>query len=218
MDKGTKIGIVVIILSLLTIFIVLLTTNKETKVENKISTEWGKTYYNYLKDNGINLDSNNKVHECNINFYEIDGLDSPIMVLEYTKDNKKYSNINYIYEDKIQYMNSEDPATVELLYNKKNKKYAYYMNMVSSENGNFYEDIKSQIINASKEAEDSSRVTSDSHYFSTNSNDKFDDVFKKVDVESKEVKINTKNSNKEIAAAIEKKIKEYKPVKELTNK
>ncbi|MBQ6477547.1 MAG: hypothetical protein IJI43_03845 [Bacilli bacterium] len=219
MKKQTKALIILsLVVLVLIVGIILLVTNKELKLESKISTTWGKTYYKYLKDTAVTLDPENKIHKYNINFYEIKDLDDPILVLEYIKDNKKYSNINFIYNNEIRFMNADDPTTIELLYNKKKKVYDYYTNMISSENGNFYEDLKSQLVNSTKDAEDTTRVTSDSYYFSDKNNNKFEDVFEKVKVDKEEITLNTDSSSEELATAIAKKIKEYKTIKELTEK
>ena len=216
MNKEVKITIGVLLLIIVSIGLLLVVNKKEKKVED-ITTTWGKEYYKFLKDDVVIENQGTKIKEYNLNFYEIEGINDPVMVIDYQFNGKTYSNIYYITENEIRYSNSQDPTTVELLYNKENKKYEYYTNMTPASGGNFYENVKTQLINSPKDAEDPNRESSQGYYFmdSNPSLPKFDSVFEKVEVNEEVVKLKPDYSEVELQKAIVKKIKSYKTVEEI---
>ena len=218
MNKETKIGMIVLMLMIILIGSLLVLNKKEKKVED-ITSYWGKAYYKYLEDNIKVENQGTKIKEYNLNFYEIQGEEYPIMVIDYEFKEKTYSNIYYISGDEIRFIDAQDPSTVELLYNKEKKKYEYYTNMIAASGGNYYEDVKTQLINSSKDVDDPNRVTSQGYYFleSNSSLPKFDDVFQKVDVKTDVVTIKSDSSELELQKAVEKKIKGYKKVNDIVN-
>lgn len=216
MNKEVKITIGVLLLIIVAIGLLLVVNKKEKKVED-ITTDWGIAYYKYLKDDLVIENQGSKIKEYNLNFYEIEDIEDPVMVINYKFNGKVYTDIYYIIGNEIKFSNSQDPTTVELLYNKEKKKYEYYTNMSVASGGNFYEDVKTQLINSTKDAEDPSRESPQGHYFMDNnpSLPKFDSIFEKVDVEEDIVTIKTDSSELELQKAVVKKIKSYKTVKEI---
>lgn len=105
------------------------------KNKSKINTEWGNTYYAYLKDaiSDKNKDKQEDfglkegMENTEIEFIDV-GEKNPVMVMEYEKDGNKYVNLyttdgeNQV--DKIIY---DEPSEVEFLYNIANESYSWYL-------------------------------------------------------------------------------------------
>lgn len=117
-------------------------TNKST------GTEWGDTYYSYLKS--VKNADEEKVKEAgltkdiktaNAQFIQVKKEDNPKMVLNYQKNNETYTNIYFIDESqKVSVITYEHPTTLELLYNRELKEYLWYL--YYKENGeNLYKSL-----------------------------------------------------------------------------
>lgn len=213
MNKETKIGVItlIVIIALIGIALVAIKSYNNKHLEDAIETTWGQEYYKYLTKNLMDQDTKDKIKTYTVDFYKIEDLDNPIMVVEYEYEGDSYSNIYYIKGDEIKFINSEDPTTVDLLYNKETKKQEYYT-IVTNKQGDYYEDIKTQIHNADLDPEDKNRIPSTGHLFSEKIPEfpKFDEVFKRVKVDREDIKLTRKSSDKDIQQAVIKKIKEYK--------
>ena len=146
--------------------------------ENKLSTKkdkvvWGDTYYVYLKD----IKDNNKYKDAGlpsdlksvkVSFVSVGDIKDPVMTITYDKDNKEYSNIYYINDEKVDAIVYNEPTSIELLYNIDSDTYNYYSNTVSNSD-NYYKNLSDQI--KSKTNKDSSKAVMVEEYI-INSNDK----------------------------------------------
>lgn len=104
--------------------------------ENKTTgTEWGDTYYSYLKSvkeadeekiksAGLSKD----IKTAQVQFVQVKSEDNPKMILTYQKDNESYTNIYFIGEEqKVNVISYNNPTTVKLLYNREAKEYMWYL-------------------------------------------------------------------------------------------
>ena len=159
------------------------------KVKNSIKTTWDNVYYDYIKEIKELGSSKAKLPENmkngKISFYEVDGIEYPIMNIKYESDNKDYSNIYYINKDSndvgvIVYENTD----IEMLYNKENKDYEYYTHTIKN-NVDTYKSLKDQINKELGKTDDVKQYkfdSSDKNSFK----EKFDEVFKKIENKAQE--------------------------------
>ena len=110
--------------------------------ENKtVGTEWGDTYYAYLKE-AISEDADREdyglqkgMKNIELQFIETEQK-NPVMVMTYSKQDEQYVNLYKTDEsgdvDKVVYT---EPADLEFLYNIENEAYAWYLHTET-----FYED------------------------------------------------------------------------------
>lgn len=238
--KKTFIGILVImIIALIAVGGYYLHDYLELK--EPIEEVWGQTYYVYLKD----IKSIDKAKEAGIpenmkdaklNFYEVDYVDDPIMVLSYTKDNDDYSNVYYIEDGKVNAVVYNDPTDVEFLYNISMKKYDYYVH-TTSESSDSYNIVLDNIYkdhtkNECKETECEDTIndilngytfTKDEKETVTDVNGeeisifKFDKTFVKPDIENNSVDYRTDLSEKELKKTVTDLVDNYQLQKEIIN-
>ena len=161
-----------VVLSVALVLILLITSGCGNK-DKKLSTTWGDTYYVYLKD----IKDNNKYKDAGlpsdlksvkVSFVSVGDIKDPVMTITYDKDNKEYSNIYYINDEKVDAIVYNEPTSIELLYNIDSDTYNYYSNTVS-DSDNYYKNLSDQI--KSKTNKDSSKAVIVEEYI-INSNDK----------------------------------------------
>ncbi len=112
--------------------------------ENKtVGTEWGDTYYTYLKE-AISEDSDIEdyglqkgMKNIELQFIETEQK-NPVMVMTYDKEDEQYVNLYKTDEsgnvDKVIYT---DPADVEFLYNIENEAYSWYLHTETDEQDSY---------------------------------------------------------------------------------
>ncbi|MBQ9011363.1 MAG: hypothetical protein IJ093_01800 [Bacilli bacterium] len=203
------------------------------KLKEPIKSNWGQTYYMYLKD----VNENGKQEKASLpkdpkdaklTFYEVEDVKDPIMVITYTQAKEDYSNVYYIHNNKVNILNYVEPATVELLYNIENKEYNYYSH-VKANNENKYKSIAEQIKERIAELEKGKantteeEVTEETEYvFTEESVDKvtdidgkeisitkFDQTFIKPNVKETYIKYDTDLEEKELKEAITNEVDNY---------
>lgn len=98
-------------------------------------TEWGDTYYSYLKSvkeadeekiksAGLSKD----IKTVQVQFVQVKSEDNPKMILTYQKDNESYTNIYFIgQEQKVNVISYNNPTTIKLLYNRDINEYMWYL-------------------------------------------------------------------------------------------
>ena len=98
-------------------------------------TEWGDTYYSYLKsvkeadeEKIKNAGLSKDIKTVQVQFVQVKSEDNPKMILTYQKDNESYTNIYFIGEEqKVNVISYNNPTTVKLLYNREAKEYMWYL-------------------------------------------------------------------------------------------
>ena len=95
---------------------------KKIELDKPIETEWGQTYYSYIKE-AAEDDTKKEVtglkkgmEEAKIQFCDVEKEEEPVMVVSYKKDSEKYANIYYIDNEGVNYTTYDGPAEVEMLY------------------------------------------------------------------------------------------------------
>ena len=106
---------------------------KQMDFKKPIKTDWGDTYYNYIKDNFDkqieNTSENLKVDSFKVNFYEVKEVEEPIMIMTYNND--EYNKIFYIEDNEVKYFAPLEKTDIKLLYDIENKEYGYYVHRES---------------------------------------------------------------------------------------
>ena len=129
-----------------------------SEANKSTGTEWGDTYYSYLKsvkeadeekvkEAGLRKD----IKKANIEFVQVKKEDNPKMVLNYQENNETYTNIYFISnENKVNVIKYDHPTTLQLLYNRELDEYLWYL--YSRENGeNLYKSLDKIIKETQKE-------------------------------------------------------------------
>jgi len=205
--------------------------------EKPMKEAWGESYYVYLKE----MKEENKEKEAGIpedlkdaklNFYEVSDLDDPIMVLDYQKDDKTYSNIYYIEDEKVNALIYQEPTEVELLYNVKEKTYDYYTH-TNVEEKDSYKKVSEQVEARSENEEESSKIEEVPEYVFTKDDvetvtdddgnktevSKFDTTFVKVEQDKKNsIEYEKDLTEKELKDLIDKGVQSYVPKNEIVDK
>ena len=97
-------------------------------IDNRpLEQDWAQTYYVYLDENKLNpelVDSDGKVHatadEYEVGFYDVEGVDQPVMVVNYVDEDVNYVTYYWINgegKNNIGKAILYSPSEVELLYN-----------------------------------------------------------------------------------------------------
>ncbi len=199
--------------------------------------EWGNKYFVYLKD--VKNEKDKTVRENNygipenaenlkIQFIDIPTLINPIMVLNYTLEEKEYALIYYINKDKeISYIKYDEETNIEYLYNIEAKTYSWYIH--SNSNGKHtYNLLEKEITDLAKNIDLKENVESNAQeeiVFTQNDIDtknfgetKYNQTFiePKMENESK-VDLNLEVEDKELKNEIDSAVEEYKPEEELVS-
>lgn len=122
-----KIIIITSIIIVIIIAIVGFIIYKNSRSNKKIDTDWGETYYDFLKSDKSKKGKLKVEDDSLLVFIDVEGLNKPVMVENYQEDSEKYADIYYINKGKVESISKQDPDTVEFLYNQENKKYNWYV-------------------------------------------------------------------------------------------
>lgn len=114
--------------------------------ENKsVGTEWGDTYYKFLENEIKEKYILNDLIDCDIQIVPQEN-GNPVMIIKYIEDHEERRyDIFYIDKDKkvqraFSSLDFDDKLNLELLYNRKEEKYKWYI-VSKSDNQNDYEDL-----------------------------------------------------------------------------
>lgn len=212
------------------------------ELKKPIKQSWGQKYYMYLKDVNENKKQDDaglpkKLKKSELTFYDIENVKDPVMVIDYKKENEEYSNVYYIYEEKINVLTYQQPSKIELLYNIENKKYDYYSH-VKENDSNKYKSIAQQIqeriaeLEKGRQNNNEQKVEETTEYtFNSESVDKvtdingkeisltkFDQTFVKPEIKEKTINYNFDLEEKDLKEAITNQIEEYKPADKVVTK
>ena len=193
-----------------------------------IEQEWANTYYNYIKEQNNEETGENKIqNNSKIGFVNITEVENPVMIVEYKKEEKTYTDIYYIKEGTVKNIIDLGISDVELLYNINEKEYNWYTHK-ETDTSDEYEKVSNQISEATKKASENDEtninVSKDKGYTFTKgekisvdtvdgdkiSMPKFDTVFVKTDVEIDKVDYDKEMTDKELKNSITEEAKNYK--------
>lgn len=181
-----------------------------------VGSTWGDTYYYYIRDS---KDNNKKKipNNSKIKFIQVPEVDKPVMLINYKKKNKEYSDVYYIKKDKVNNAVNEEPSEIEFLYNIENKEYNWYVHTTQDKKEYYVplkdiidnkEDIKSE---NSYAYEEGAEISAESENGETISIPKFDSEFIKPEITIEDIKYNEDFSNAELQEVIIGGIENYKP-------
>lgn len=236
MKKNKTVIIILIIILIIAIITGIYFFYQYRELKKPIKQKWGQKYYMYLKDISENKKQNDAglpkdLKKSELSFYESENIKDPVMVIDYMKDNQKYSNVYYIYNDSVNVLVYKKPSQIELLYNIQNKKYDYYSHVKDGEN-NRYKSISEQINERIKELEKGKteeKVEENTEYnYNSESVDKivdingkeislnkFDETFIKPDIKENKTEYNYKLDETNLKTNITNQINNYKPVEKI---
>ena len=206
-------------------------------VSKSTGTEWGDTYYSYLKsvkeadeekikDAGLTKD----IKTAKVEFIQVNKEDNPKMALTFEKNNESYTNIYFIeQEQKVNVITYDHPTTLKLMYNRELDRYLWYL--YSKENDeNMYKSLE-KIMKDTKTAEPATEENEPEAVFAdytfkdnemeskldvaegeTPVVSKFDKTFIEVDIDDQNIKeINFEENDKDLKQSITSSVEEYKP-------
>lgn len=188
-----------------------------------IEQEWADTYYNYIKssnEEGI-LESSKIQNNSKIGFIDVPEIENPVMIVEYKKEEKTFTDIYYINDVKVNNVIDLNISNVELLYDISAKKYDWYTHTETDTNDT-YQKVSTKILGENTqtteetETEKNTETTKTTEYTFTKGEEisvdtiegdkmaipKFDTVFVKTDIEIGKVDYSEEMSNKELKSAI----------------
>lgn len=214
------VGIIVLIslIGLVSYFVV------NVKSSKSIETDWGKTYYAYLKDNKKNTSDSKIPDNSKLKFIDVKDVENPVMVTTYKFKEKNYTNIYFIEENKVNAIIYQDPAEINILYNIEKEEYNYYFHTESDTKDN-YSVLDSVINNNLGEDEDIELepvYTFDKEKSETIEDEtgeiivtEFDKVFIDPKIEEQEFDYNEDLNNKELKDIVSKSESDFKESEDL---
>lgn len=191
-------------------------------LSSPIKEDWGQKYYTYLKsaeeDKNIDIKLPEDLKNSKIGFYEIKGLNEPIMIITYEKQNNNYMNIYYIKDDEVKVIDFNNPTSIQFLYNIEEDNYDYYTYTLNN-NNETYKKIIDEINGNSKDYtfndEEKDSV------IDVNGNEiyilKMDKTFIKLNTQNNTLDYNNDLKIKELKNLIIDTIKQYEPQDKLVN-
>lgn len=213
------------------------------ELKKPIKEDWGQKYYMYLKDVNENKKEQEaglpkNIKESKLSFHKVENIEKPVMVINYEKEKQDYSNVYYIYNNKVNVLVYNQPTKIELLYHIQNKKYDYYSHAIDS-NSNRYKSIAEQINERIAELEKGMQKNSEDKTIEENAEytfdlestekitdlngkeivlDKFDETFVKPEIKTETIDYSANLEEKDLKSKITKGVDEYKPVEKIITK
>ena len=186
------------------------------ELKKPIEQEWADTYYNYIK--GSDEESRKIQNNSKIGFIEVSEVENPVMIVEYEKDERTYTDIYYINDGTVNNVINLDMSNVELVYDISTKKYDWYTH-TETDTTDTYKKVSTQILGETiqtTETEKNTETTKATEYTFTKGEEisvdtvegdkiaipKFDTVFVKTDIEIGKVEYSEEMSKKELKSAI----------------
>lgn len=211
------------------------------ELKKPIEQEWADTYYNYIKgsDEEDTTESSKIQNNSEISFIEVAEIENPIMLVEYEKDEKAYTDIYYINDGTVNNIINLDISNVELLYDISTKKYDWYTH-TETDTTDTYKKVSTQILGEAIQTNKATSETTVEGAATENQTEatectftkgeelsvetvdgnkislpKFDTVFVKTEVEVGKVDYNEDMTDKELKATIVEGVNKYKTEEEI---
>lgn len=207
---------------------------KQMDFKKPIKTDWGDTYYNYIKDNFDkqieNTSENLKVDSFKVNFYEVKEVEEPIMIMTYNND--EYNKIFYIEDNEVKYFAPVEKTDIKLLYDIENKEYGYYVhrelkNKEDQKITDSYQNIGKEINNLKTKTQDPNTTYSVERDAKTSVTDVngneisipvFEEKYVEYDLDEKGKELDKNFDEKELKEMVEHKVDVYKELKKVADK
>lgn len=201
---------------------------KYLELKAPLESEWGETYYSYLKEGTIegtkskeDIGFTDGMENTKIEFAEVENEENPVMIVSYDKEDETYNNIYKIEEGNVSYTKVAEPSDIELLYSIEEKLYHLYAH-TENDTQDKYEPV-SNIINPNEEeklpeytitkGEETSQETATGDTITIS---KYDETFIKPEVEENtKVDFNTNLSEEDMKDAMQNAVNGYKPQDEI---
>ncbi|MBQ6354931.1 hypothetical protein IJJ18_00695 [Candidatus Saccharibacteria bacterium] len=197
-----------------------------------IKTEWGKTYYGYIKEqtkdgNDLGIIDGTK---SDMRFIELEGQKDPAMVISHRDDNNNpRANIYFIQNNTVNALVYTQITQVVFLYNISIQKYDYYLH-VTVDGKDIYKSL-SKLLAENPENNDTKTLTSDADYVFEESDtekvttdegeevevSKYDQTFIEPTTPENSTPFNPDMSDSEIASAIVTTESEYQTQEEIVS-
>lgn len=200
---------------------------KKFQSSKSVGSDWGDAYYDFIIDSKTNNKKEAVKDNSKIEFIEVPEVNDPIMVVNYEKEAKDYSDIYYINNDEIKNIIDSEPADVELLYNIADKEYNWYLHTTTAEEEK-YTSISSTIKTATSKKENNSKeehIYKIGEEISVETIDgskitlpKFDSEFVKVDIDVESIDYDKDLTEKELKESMTANVGEFKTTEEITDK
>ena len=200
---------------------------KKFQSSQSVGSDWGDTYYDFILDSKTNDTKVAIKDNSKIEFIEVPEVKDPIMVVNYEKDSKNYSDIYYINSTEIKNIIALEPANIEMLYNIADKNYNWYLHTTTDEEEK-YTTISSTIKTSNSKKNDTEKeeyVYKIGEEISVETVDgskitmpKIDSEFVKVDVDIATIDYKKDLTEKELKESMTTNIEEFKTTKEITDK
>ena len=197
---------------------------KKYQLEKPIETAWGQTYYTYLKS-VAESGNTEKINELNngakLNFYDVEDIEEPVMILSYEKDEENYSEIYFIEDGTINAKSYSFPTDVEMLYSIEEKEYNWYVTYNESKETEYIpvqneinkstgEKIDEESLPKEYEIKDGDKTTVETVDGKEISIDKFDETFIKPEIEDNSIDFSFNLIEEALKEAIENLVNDYK--------
>ena len=160
-------------------------------LDNKsISTDWGETYYNFIKEareenNKVEIEDNSKIQ-----FIQVTKVEKPIMVVNYEKEEQENVDLYYINKGEVSNVINLGNVDVDMLYNMEDKKYDWYVHEKTEEEDK-YIPVGNKIDDTSTEKEytfkNDGEISVDTVSGDKLTMSEFDSVFVDPEIETNEV-------------------------------
>jgi len=200
--------------------------------QKPIEQEWADTYYNFIKgsdEEEANAEDRKIQNNSKIGFIDVEQVENPVMIVEYQKEEKTYTDLYYINDGQVNNVIDLGIANVELLYDINTKKYDWYT-YKETETNDVYKKVSAEILekNTANADETTDEAKTEEITFTKGeeisvdtvdgnkiSIPKFDTVFVKTDVEVGKVDYTEELTNKELKKVIIESANKYKTDEEI---
>ena len=195
-----------------------------------IEQEWADTYYNFIKGSDEENSSDTKIkNNSKIGFIDVEKIENPVMIVEYKKEEKTYTDIYYINDGKVNNVINLDADNVELLYDINTKQYDWYTH-IETETNDTYKKISTQISGENTETSTEDKAMEENTEYTFTKGEeisvetvdgnkiaipKFDTVFVETEVEVGKVDYHVDMKDKELKTAIIEGVDKYKTEEEM---
>lgn len=171
-----------------------------------IEQEWANTYYNYIKEQKNEETTGTKIqNNSKIGFTNVEGVENPVMFVEYNKEEKTCTDIYYINNGTVKNIIDLGISDVELLYDINSKEYNWYTHK-ETETTDTYEKVSDLIASKENTTEKTftkgEEVSTDTVSGDTISIPKFDTEFVEADVDIGKIDYNQDMTDKELKNSI----------------
>lgn len=222
-NKQHKIKLLIIIISIIVVGIGSFIGYKIYQKYHTVGSEWGDTYYDFIIESKSKKSKKAKIkNNSKIKFLEADESDEPVMIVNYEKNKKEYSDIYFIDDDKVENIISSEPSKIEMLYNLDKKTYDWYVH-TNTEDEDKYIMLSKIIDDDNKEDDEYTYKSSDEIVVekvdeTKISMSKFDSEFVNVDVKPNTIDYKEDLSLKDLRDSLSVGVDKYKTNEEIATK